>query len=187
MNSDTQQVSNHEALIRVAVNDANLLIDLWDINLIAHFFQLPLAFHTTQLIISELEPEQIERLRPYIDQQKLIIRNLTRAEIDSLENISVNSRKLSRQDLSVYFYAKELNDCMILTGDNRLRKEAERQHFEVHGILWVFEQMIANRILSPVLAVEHLQNLMQINAWLPISECQKCLEKWGKNGEFYTL
>jgi rRNA-processing protein FCF1 len=178
MSSDTQQVSNHEALIRVAVNDANLLIDLWDINLIAHFFQLPLVFHTTQLIIGELEPEQIESLRPYIGQQKLTIRNLTRAEIDNLGSISANSRKLSRQDLSVYFYAKELNNCMILTGDNRLRKEAERQGFEVHGILWVFEQMIINQILSPVLAVEHLQNLMKINAWLPVNECQKCLERW---------
>ncbi len=73
MSLDTQQVSNHQALISVAVNDANLLIDLWEINLMAHFFQ-------------------------------------------------------------------------------------------VHGILWVFEQMIENQILSPVLAVEHLQNLMKINA-----------------------
>ena len=178
MSLDTKKVSENEALVTIAVNDANLLIDLWEVGLIDLFFQLPLSFHTTQLIISELDEKQAESLAVYIEQGRLTVRHLTRAEIDNLGSLSVDSRKLSRQDLSVYFYAKELIDCMILTGDNRLRKEAERQGFEVHGILWVFEQLLENNIIDRKLAREQLQNLMKINLWLPMTECQKYLDRW---------
>ena len=185
MSLDTKKVSKNGALVTIAVNDANLLIDLWEVGLLNLFFHLPLSFHTTQLIISELDEKQVENLAAYIEQGKLTVRHLTRAEIDDLDSLSVNSRKLSRQDLSVYFYAKELIDCMILTGDNRLRKEAERQGFEVHGILWVFEQMLENNIIDRPLASEKLQNLMKRNLWLPMAECQKCLERWNENNSLY--
>jgi predicted nucleic acid-binding protein len=178
MISDTHNVSEIKALIKIAVNDANLFIDLWEIKLIETFFQLPLEFHTTQLILNELEPEQRKEFTNFIEANKLKVRYLTREEIDDLDSISVNSRKLSRQDLSVYFYAKELNNCMILTGDNRLRKEAQRQGFEVHGILWVFEQMVEKGLLQAKFASEKLQELMSINLWLPVGEFEKIIEKW---------
>jgi predicted nucleic acid-binding protein len=178
MISDTQQVSETKALLKIAVNDANLFIDLCEVELIETFFQLPLEFHTTQLILNELEPEQKKKLISLIEANHLKVRYLTRDEIDGLDKISVNSRKLSREDLSVYFYAKELMDCMILTGDNRLRKEAQRQGFEVHGILWVFEQLLENQLIEAQSAIELLRNLMNINLWLPMGECEKLIEKW---------
>jgi predicted nucleic acid-binding protein len=67
---------------------------------------------------------------------------------------------------------------MILTGDNRLRKEAQRQGFEVHGILWVFEQLVNIEVLSPLIASEKLRELMSINFWLPVGECDKLIEKF---------
>lgn len=181
MISDTYHVSEIKALIKIAVNDANLFIDLWEVKLIETFFQLPLEFHTTQLILNELEAEQLAQLNVFIEANDLKVRYLKREEIDGLDSISVNSRKLSREDLSVYFYAKELTDCMILTGDNRLRKEAQRQGFEVHGILWVFEQMVENNLLGTQQAIDLLRDLMNINLWLPVGECEKMIEKWTTN------
>lgn len=178
MISDTPHQSDTKTLLKIAVNDANLFIDLWEVELIEIFFQLPLEFHTTQLILNELEDEQKEKLSKFIETNQLIVRRLTRDEIDNLATISVNSRKLSREDLSVYFYARELNNCMILTGDNRLRKEAQRQGFEVHGILWVFEQMLENQLIEAQSAIELLRNIMNINLWLPMGECEKLIEKW---------
>ena len=67
---------------------------------------------------------------------------------------------------------------MILTGDNRLRKEAQRQGFEVHGILWVFEQLLENQLIEAQSAIELLRNLMNINLWLPMGECEILIEKW---------
>lgn len=161
----------------IAINDANLFIDLYEVQLIPAFFSLPLVFHTTQLIISELETEQIAQLQPYIQNGSLSVRHLSREEIENLDTLTPHSRKLSRQDLSLYFYAHEIADCMILTGDNRLRKEAQRQGFEVHGILWVFEQLVHYQLINTSGATAALQNLMLVNAWLPVKECQELLEK----------
>lgn len=162
----------------IAINDANLFIDLCEIQLTATFFGLPLVFHTTQLILNELEDEQVAQIQPYIQNGSLYVRHLSREEIENLDTLSLHSRKLSRQDLSVYFYAREIDDCMILTGDNRLRKEAQRQGFEVHGILWVLEQIVTHQLLPKKEVAAALQYLMLVNAWLPIKECRETLEKW---------
>ncbi|MCP9764227.1 hypothetical protein, partial [Lacihabitans soyangensis] len=81
-------------------------------------------------------------------------------------------------DLSLYFYAKELKEFMILTGDNKLRKEAEKLGFEVHGVLRVFEEMVNQKILQKQLAVQKLEELMKVNLWLPVRECEKLIGVW---------
>jgi predicted nucleic acid-binding protein len=69
-------------------------------------------------------------------------------------------------------------NCLILTGDNRLRKEAERQGIEVHGILWVFQQMIDEKILTAQKAIDKLMELERVNFWLPKVECERFREGW---------
>jgi hypothetical protein len=65
-----------------------------------------------------------------------------------------------------------------LTGDNRLKKEAVRQGFEAHGILWVFEQLVNNGLITSETAVNKLQELMSINTWLPMTECERLIAGW---------
>ncbi len=163
--------------LKIAINDANLFIDLIEINLLESFFELPLFFHTTNLVLNELDIAQGEQIKLFVLKGKLKIRDLDREEIESLGLLAVQSRKLSIADLSLYFHAKELNYCMILTGDNKLKKEAQKQGFEVHGILWVFEKLVENKLIINDIAVEKLQELMRINMWLPLAECEKLLDK----------
>jgi rRNA-processing protein FCF1 len=175
----TSEQTSISPTLKIAINDANLFIDLHEIALIEKFFQLPFSFHTTQLILSELEPEQLNKLQPFLDAEILIVRHLNREEIESLDSLTTQSKKLSRQDLSIYFYAKQIGEnCLILTGDNRLRKEAERQGLEVHGILWVFQQMIASQILTNQMAIDKLTELERVNFWLPKEECERFREGW---------
>lgn len=164
--------------LSIAINDANLFIDLCEVQLIPTFFGLPLVFHTTQLILSELEDDQLLQLQPFIQNGSLCVRHLSREEIENLDTLSPHSRKLSRQDLSLYFYAHEIGECMILTGDNRLRKEAQRQGFEVHGILWVLEQIVNHQLLPPKEVASALLDLMLVNAWLPVKESSDLLERF---------
>ena len=161
----------------IAVNDANIFIDLFEIDLIELFFKLNLDLHTTNLVLNELNYEQKMVLEKHIAQNKLTVKVLNEIELEDLKRIEISSNKLSKQDVSVYAYAKELN-ATILTSDNRLRKEAIAKGFEVHGILWVFEMMIQESLIKPQMACEKLTALMLINTWLPMSECKKRIEKW---------
>jgi predicted nucleic acid-binding protein len=163
---------------RIAINDANLLIDLFEIGLIDSFFQLNLEFHTTSLIIGELDQDQQSHLKQFIETERLKIREISILDIETFKDLPVQTRKLSIPDLSLYFYAIELKECMILTGDNRLRKEAEKIGFEVHGVLWVFEELVDKGNLSKTTAVKKLEELIKVNLWLPIRDCEKLIESF---------
>jgi predicted nucleic acid-binding protein len=163
----------------IAVNDANIFIDLFEIDLIDMFFKLNLDLHTTNLVMNELDFEQKLGLEKQVASKKLTIKKLDEKELENLKAKEIRSSKLTIQDVSVYAYANELK-ATILTSDNRLRKEAKKKGFEVHGILWVFESMISEKLIKPKKAIEKLTELMKINTWLPMNECHKRIEKWNK-------
>jgi rRNA-processing protein FCF1 len=166
---------------QIAINDANLFIELFEIDLFISFFELDLEFHTTQLIINELDASQQAVLQTYVTKGKVNIKELSREEIEGLHTLPLQTKKLSLADLSIYFYAQQIQGCMILTGDNKLRKEAEKLGIVVHGILWVFETLVTNKIIDNTLAINKLEELMKVNSWLPERECDRLKEKLKKN------
>ena len=178
MNQDTYQVSEREAHIILAVNDATLLMDLFELDLIEQFFELPVKFHVTQLVIQQLEEHQILGLKKFVEIKRLMVRHLTLTEIGSLNANQPDTMGLTQEDLSIYFHAKELPTCMILTADNRLKKEAKRQGFEVQGILWVFEKLVETKILSSEIAILKLDILMQLNAGITDNDCNEIKKRW---------
>jgi len=163
----------------IAVNDANIFIDLFEIDLIDTFFKLNLDLHTTNLVMNELDFEQKLALEKQVACKKLTVKKLDERELEYLMAREISSNKLSKQDVSVYAYAKDLK-ATILTSDNRLRKEAKEKGFEVHGILWVFETMISEKLIKPKKAIDKLIELMKINTWLPMDECHNRIDKWNK-------
>lgn len=164
----------------LAVTDANIFIDLIEVNLVEEFFRLDLRLHTTDVVINELDYEQKLLLDNFIENGKLFVKKLNEEELEQLSTEIVNSKKLSKPDISVYIYAKSIN-ALILTSDRKLRVEAEEKGFEVHGILWVFECLITESILTTDFAASKLRELILINTWLPKTECIKRIEKWTKN------
>ncbi len=163
--------------MKFAISDANIFIDLFAIELIDCFFKLNLVLHTTDLVISELDFEEQTILMAYSERGLLTIKKLDDKELDELKETAIASRKLSKPDVSIYAYAKAL-DAMILTSDRPLRKEAEAKGFEVHGVLWLFDQLINQSIITQPIAVEKMTELMRVNTWLPKNECMKRIEKW---------
>ena len=67
---------------------------------------------------------------------------------------------------------------LYLPGDNILRKYAESNQIEVHGILWVLDELINEEQISEKIAYLKLTQLMETNSRLPKNECEKRLKKW---------
>ena len=81
--------------MKVIVNDANILIDLVDLKLLPHFFQIECEFHTTELILEELLEEQKEALLPYIETGKLIIDLIREEDMGEIYTIRMTKPALS--------------------------------------------------------------------------------------------
>ena len=172
--------------MKLIVNDANILIDLVELELLSPFFSLPCAFFTTSLVFDELEPTQQAQFSKYIESDVFRIEELTGSQLAEIRKIQLGKTSLSVQDCSAFFQAAT-KQAILITSDNALRKFAEfaeKEQQEVHGHLWVFDQMVEARCITGGEAIEKLTILRtQINPSLGLPEeaCAKRLRSWTTN------
>ncbi len=161
------------------VNDAGILIDLLKIDLIEPFFQLENEFHITDFVRAEVQEINAGHLDTFIQDGKLIKKTFTFEELEQIQLLEVKHRALSIPDCSCLYLA-ELLSATLLTGDGALRKIAEQNKINVHGILWVFDELVRQDLISPATAHNKLKKIISINPRLPVDTCNKRLIKWKK-------
>lgn len=71
----------------LVITDANILLDLISIDLVAEFFNLHYEISTTYDVIGELNPEDLEIVQPFLDKNNLQI-----VPLDSIEHEHVFSK-----------------------------------------------------------------------------------------------
>lgn len=169
----------------LAVIDANIFIDLFDLGLLSLFFLLKLNFHTTKEVLLECRKALRHQLQHFIDQGKLTIQAIADHEVNAMKTMNFN-RGLSEPDKSVLFVAHKENG-MVVSGDKLVRKWCRQNQLEVHGILWVLDQMEQTKLLSTKEAISKLEALLEINFWLPVDAANELLEKWKSDRKNLTI
>ena len=166
---------------KIVVNDTNVFIDLYEVGLLEEFFSLPWEVHTTDFVMLELQREgKHETVAKYKADKRLVVPVLeakAMSEIGVLYQQNMNRTNLSLTDCSVLYYAK-VNNCILLTGDRKLRTVSAYDGVEVHGVIYVFDTLVEFEIISRQLAVEKLQQLYVINPRLPKEEIEKRINLW---------
>ncbi len=168
--------------MKIIVNDANILIDLVDLRILPYFFQLEFEFHTTAIILDELFEEQKEALFPYIKTGNLIVDYISDEDLTEILKIRATKPNLSEQDCSAFYQAQRYKAALI-TSENTLRKFAQSNNLEVHGHLWIFDNLVNNEILPGITAVKKLEELCNVvnpQLGLPGNECQRRIKLWSK-------
>jgi predicted nucleic acid-binding protein len=159
----------------ILVTDANVWIDLDNGELTALVFALPHDFVSPDVVVNELGDELGGRL---VDQglTKLARETETDAEFAALR---AHYRHPSDEDLYALLLAIEQR-WGLLTGDRELREVAEEHGLEVHGLLWVLDELVAAELLAARGAARALQTILDQGARLPAEECGKRLLHWGR-------
>ena len=162
------------------VNDANILIDLVKLEIEAQFFALNMAFHTTNLVLGELSESQLHALQPYVLKNSLKVYTCSAEDMLVIGEWQSQRSALSTQDCSALWLAKQYNS-ILLTSDNKLRKTAKSERIDVHGHLWIFDQLADSGLLTTEMSTGKLIQLCeQINPklGLPAAEIQKRIRGW---------
>jgi predicted nucleic acid-binding protein len=159
----------------VVIQDANILIDLEKSDLLGHYFALDsLENHTTDFVLREVPPIILD----FVDTERLRIRHFSAQELGMLVAFKANQPAgLSLTDCSVFQLAIE-RQAVLLTGDGKLRQCAQKAGVEVHGILWLLDQIAASGTMRSAEIAARLQTLMRINPRLPKEECQVRITAW---------
>ncbi len=151
--------------MKIVVSDANIFIDLAEIGAFEYFTRLPFDIRTTDLVINELKkPGQREK----ISQCSKI--TITTFDVRELLTISqIPDTGISLTDKSVLYLARK-HKAILLTGDSRLRNVAENYKLEVHGSIFILDQLKKSGIISKTEYKALLRLLKKTNPRLPLNE-----------------
>ncbi len=161
--------------MKIAITDASIFIDLYELGCLDWLVKLEFEIHTTTLVLNELSQDQLKLVTPIVS----VVQPLSFEDLETLTSLDV-PRGLSDTDRSLLWYSRQLspNPFLLLTSDNLMRKWSLNHQIEVHGIFWLFDQMVENQYLYKKEALELLMQLMRINQWLPAKECELRQKAW---------
>jgi len=167
--------------VKVAVTDACIFIDLYDLGLTNSFFSLDLEIHTTFSVLSELYFEQQQTLKAYQSVEKLTVHNLQEQDFFDIYSEKY-PKSLSEADKSVLHIANKINAC-VLSSDKTLRNYAKNKDIEYHGMIWIFDKLVEMSILTKKEAASKLEQLVAMNFVFQnnqklIDEIAKRVKQW---------
>lgn len=164
--------------MKIAVKDANVFIDMESMGIFDLWFMLGYETVTSELIVLELEDGGHVEALAYIRSDQISVIN---TPLESIAPLFDDNPGISPEDASVLYIALDLN-AILLTGDKTLRNVGEVMQVEVHGSIWILDQLVNKGKLAPVVAAEKLQGLIELvgskRRFLPKKQAQHFIKKW---------
>ncbi len=166
--------------MKLIITDTNIFFDIISIGALPEFFSLDYEIYTTVFVIEEIKrSDQKEAIEVFIRAKEINVIDLTAEEVGEIYGFRTNRYFKGITDKSVLWKALQL-DCPLLTGDKKLRKEAEEQGVEVHGSIWVVECLVNNGLIDKEKGIQLLESLKNVNSTLPIDEIDKLIRDFKK-------
>lgn len=165
--------------MKVAIQDANILIDLETAGLFDLWLQVGIETHTSDLVRWELDRGNHVQALSYLDSGAIHCHALDEDELAAVEGLHAEvGGGVSLVDCSVIYLAERLG-AMLLSGDKALVRMARDRQVEGHGTLWLFDLLVNRSVLMPRLAAAKLKHLLASGRFLPKPECEARITRWG--------
>lgn len=163
--------------MRLIIIDANILIDIEVSGLVEQVFRLDYEFAVPDILYEE-------EITPYTSDFKGTA--LKAIEIDEDTNDLVLEKQdkykattLSRNDITALVLAIK-HECILLTGEKDLRQTANNEGVEVHGMLWLIEQLFNNDLISLNEVQAVYEKMKRGDSRLPWDEVERQLDRLKK-------
>ncbi len=144
--------------MRIIVSDSDCLIDFRKASLLEAFLALPFEIVTPNTLFED------ELVKFTEAQKRTLRRGIRLADLPGplvlrAQQVIREVPQLSIHDGFAFALAEATTDCILLTGDRPLRALAVRHEIEVHGVLWVVDQIHANQPRSAEMLYQALRVL----------------------------
>jgi len=165
--------------MQIIVNDASIIIDILAIDMFACFLKLEIEKHISSFVLDEIEEGINCELLKAINNNKMNKDPCTEG-LSTIGKLKRQFPALSWPDCSCLYLSQKTN-AILLTGEKKMTSIAKSKRIEAHGILWLLDILIENKIIDSSTAYEKLRHLMSINKRLPREECEKRLTLWKRH------
>lgn len=142
--------------MRIIVNDSSALIDLKKGGLLEIFLGLPFTLVVSDDLLAD-ELLSFTKAEIALMRRKMSVATLDGDEMDLVRETQRASPALSLHDCAAFVLAQREDDCILLTGDRRLRAKAEGTRIECHGVLWAVEQIQAAGLTTAKTLIKALE------------------------------
>ena len=135
--------------MRTAVFDSSCLIDMHKGRLLISMLNLPYDFQIPEIIFKDELLSIASAEKKSLKKHGLKVVDLPGESVLRAHKYFKQNPKLSLKDCFALVLAEQISDCILLTGDANLRRVASDIRIEVHGVLWVIDEMRNNKIVNP--------------------------------------
>jgi predicted nucleic acid-binding protein len=134
--------------MQIIVSDTCCMIDLMKAALLEEMLRLPYDFVMPGPLFNDewlsLDNDTKDRLRAL----GLEVRDLPGTSVRRAQSYFNENRGLKLNDCFALVLAEDTDESMLLTGDGRLRTLAENNDVEVHGVLWITDELEEHGIVA---------------------------------------
>lgn len=155
------------------ISDANILIDIEDGNLTSVIFRLPYEIAVPDILF-ELE---LREHHSHLLEAGLKVKSLTAESVKKAESLRFKYSRPSIMDHSALALAMQ-EKCPLLTGDKDLREVAKIEGVEIHGTVWIIEELLNQKLIKQLQARSSFDSMKVKGSRLPWGEVDKLLNKW---------
>ena len=143
--------------MRIVVSDSSCLIDLRKASLLAAFLKLPYEV----LIPNTLFDDELLKFTAS-EKRSLLRSGLKVVDVPGTgvlraREIIQKTPRLSINDGFAFAVAESHEGCILVTGDGLLRMVATEHGIEVHGMLWIIDELHRHEIETPFRLAEALR------------------------------
>jgi predicted nucleic acid-binding protein len=164
--------------VTLLISDANILIDMEVGGLVERLFRLEYRFAVPDVLFHD----ELASRHGYLPGLGLLLLELTPKGVQYAVELIQRYRPLrtSRYDLLAAALAKQ-EACPLLTGDTDLRRVCDEQGIEVHGTIWLMEELHAAGIVDAAEAGVAYQQMREHGSRLPWNEVRAQLKRFRKS------
>ena len=169
--------------VRIIVSDSSCLIDLRKASLLDVFLRLPYEIMIPNTLFEE------ELIRFTADQKDALVRgglqivDLPGESVLRAQEIVGIFPRLSVHDCFAFALAESNPGCILLTGDGGLRELGMRHRMEVHGVLWIVDELHANGLATRETLLTILRGFaIDQTVRLPKRELTACIKRYEQGG-----
>ncbi len=157
----------------VIVSDSSVLIDLVKARLIENAFALPYEFVVPDVMFADELLDLGTYTHKHLRKAGLQVGGMDSAGLVVTFEYAKRYLRLSNNDCFALALAKT-GDNTLLTSDHALRRAAAEENVEVHGHLWLVDEMEHHGLVTPARLLEILEEWeADPLVWLPLVELQK--------------
>jgi len=143
--------------MRIIVSDSSCLIDLRKASLLEAFLRLPYEILIPDTLFEEELLKFSYKERKMLLQGGLKVTELPGDGVLRAQSIAARFPALSIHDCFAFTLAECNPSSLLLTGDAELRSIAQQHSIEVHGVLWLIDEIHSASTASVQSLLEALQ------------------------------